>query len=50
MLGNVGDPLEVVMTRVTEVGRAETEEDGHRTAVAALVLEEVCAVLRTHLG
>jgi hypothetical protein len=28
-LGDVGDTLEVVVTLVAEVGRAETEEHGH---------------------
>ena len=37
------------MARVTEVGRTEAEEDGHRTAVAAFVLQEICAVFWTHL-
>lgn len=38
MLGDVGNPLEVVVAGVAEVSRAETEEDGDRAAVAALVL------------
>ena len=42
--------LEVVVTGVAEVGRPEAEEDGHRAAVAALVLQVVRAVLRAHLG
>jgi hypothetical protein len=47
---NVCDSLEVVVTGVAEVRRAEAEEDGDGAAVAALVLEVVGAVLRTHLG
>lgn len=47
--GDVGHSLEVVMTSITEVGGAKTEEDGHRATVATLVLQEVCAVLGTHL-
>ena len=49
-LGQVGHPLKVVVTRVAEVGRAEAEEDGHRAAVAALVLEIIGAVFGTHLS
>ena len=33
-----------------EVGGAEAEEDGDGAAVAALVLQVICAVLGTHLG
>ena len=35
---------------IAEVCGAEAEEDGHRAAVAALVLQVVCPVLRAHLG
>ncbi len=49
VLRDVGDALEVVVTRVAEVRRAEAEEDGHAAAVATLVLEEVRPVLRAHL-
>ena len=49
-LGDVGDPLEVVVAGVAEVSGAETEEDGHRAAVPALVLQVVSPVLGTHLG
>jgi len=49
-LGNVGDPLELFMTKVTEVSRAEAEEHSHRAAVATLVLQVVSAVLGAHLG
>ena len=38
------------MTRVAEMGRPEAEEDGHRAAIATLVLQIVRAVLGTHLG
>lgn len=37
------------MARVAEVGRAETEENGDRAAVAALVLEKVHSVFWAHL-
>ena len=50
LLGNVGDSLEVIVTRITEVSCPETEEDGHGAAVATLVLQVVGAVLGTHLG
>jgi len=48
--GDVGDPLEVVVAGVAEVSGAEAEEDGDGAAVAALVLQVVGAVLRTHLS
>lgn len=48
-LGDVGDALKVVMALVTEVGGAKAEEDGHRTTVATLVLQEVGTMLWTHL-
>ena len=38
------------MAGVAEVGGAEAEEDGDGAAVAALVLQVVGPVLRTHLG
>jgi len=47
VLGHVGHPLEIV---VAKVGVAEAEEDGHWAAVAALVLQVVCAGLETLLG
>ena len=50
LLGNVGDSLEVIVTRITEMSCPETEEDGHRAAIATLVLQVVRAVLGTHLG
>ncbi len=37
------------MASVAEVGGAEAEENGHRAAVATLVLEVVGAVARAHL-
>lgn len=48
--GDVGDPLEVVVTRVAEVSCSEAEEDRDGAAVAALVLQVVGAVLGAHLG
>jgi hypothetical protein len=38
------------MASVTEVRRAETKENGHGTAVSALVLQQIGAVFRAHLG
>lgn len=38
LLGQVGNPLEVVVAGVAEVGCSEAEEDCHGAAVAALVL------------
>lgn len=49
-LGDGGQPLEVVVARVTKVRCAETEEDGHRTTIPALVLEEIGAVFGARLG
>ena len=48
-LGDVRNPLEVIVAGIAEVGCSEAEEDGHRTAVATLVLQEVCAMLGAHL-
>ena len=41
--------LEVVMARVAEVGSAETEIDSHSAAVTTLILQEISAMLGTHL-
>jgi len=46
---DIGHPLKVVMTCVTKVGCAKAEENCHRAAVAALVLQIVCSMFRTHL-
>jgi hypothetical protein len=46
----VGEPLELVVAGLAEVGGAEAEEDGDGAAVAALVLEEVGPVLGAHSG
>lgn len=48
-LHKASQALEVVMAGVAEVGGPKAEIDGHRTAVAALVLQEVSAMLGTHL-
>lgn len=45
-----GQALEVVVTRVTEVGGTKAEVDSHRAAVAALVLQEVSAMLGANLN
>ena len=37
------------MTSCTEVGSTKAEEDSYRAAITALVLEEVSAMLGTHL-
>lgn len=37
------------MTGCAEVGGTEAEEDSYRTAITALVLEEVGSMLGTHL-
>ena len=47
--GGAGHALEIVVAWIAEVGSSETEVDGHRTAVAALVLQEISAMLRTYL-
>ena len=47
--GGAGHSLEVVVARIAEVGGSKAEVDGHRTAVAAFVLQEISAVFRTHL-
>jgi len=49
-LGHASQPLEVIMTGGAEVGCAKAEVDGHRAAVAALVLQEVSAMLGAHLS
>lgn len=49
-LGDTGHPLEVVMTGVAEVRGAEAEENSHRAAVPALILQEVRAVFGAHLN
>ena len=41
--------VDVVVADLAEVRGAEAEIDGHRAAVAALVLEVIHAVLRAHL-
>ena len=48
-LGHACQTLEVVMARVAEVGGAKAKVDSHRAAIATLVLEEICAMLGTHL-
>lgn len=48
-LWHAGETGEVIVTSCTEVGGSEAEEHGNRAAIAALVLEEVSAVLMAHL-
>lgn len=50
MFGNTGDPLEVIVTGVTKMCRAEAEKDSGGAAITALVFEEVGAVPGTHLS
>lgn len=50
LLRDTGHPLEVIMAGVTEVCGAKAEENSHRAAVPAFILQEVCAVLGTHLS
>lgn len=49
VFGDVCHSLEVIVTGVTEVRRAEAEEDGHGAAVATFVLQEIRAVFGAHL-
>lgn len=49
LLGDAGHPLEVIVAGVAEVCGAKAEENGHRAAVPAFILQEVGAVLRAHL-
>lgn len=46
---HIGNSLEVIVAGIAEVCRSKTEEHCHRTAVATLVLEEVCSVFGAHL-
>ena len=48
-LGYIGDELVVLMASIAKNNFAETEADSHRTTAATLVLEEIGAVLGTHL-
>ena len=41
--------LEVVVARIAEVGSTEAEVDSYRATVAALVLQIIHTMLRTHL-
>lgn len=45
----IGQSLEVVVARVTEMRRTEAEVNRHRAAEPALVFQVIGAVLRTHL-
>lgn len=49
LLGDAGHPLEVIVASVAEVGGAKAEENSHRAAVPAFILQEVCAMLGAHL-
>lgn len=49
LLGDAGHPLEVIVAGVTEVCGAKAEENSHRAAVPAFILQEVCAMLGAHL-
>lgn len=50
LLGDTGHPLEVIMTSVAEVCGAKAEENSHRAAVPAFILQKVCAMLGAHLA
>lgn len=47
---NVGNTLEVIVASIAEMSGSKTKEHSNRATVAALVLQKVCAMLRTHLG
>lgn len=49
LLGDAGHPLEVIVAGVAEVCGAKAEENSHRAAVPAFILQEVCAMLGAHL-
>lgn len=49
LLGDTGHSLEVIMAGVAEVCGAKAEENSHRAAVPAFILQEVCAMLGAHL-
>lgn len=49
LLGDTGHPLEVVVAGVAEVCGAKAEENSHRAAVPAFILEEVGPVFGAHL-
>lgn len=49
LLGDAGHPLEVIVASIAEVGGAKAEENSHRAAVPAFILQEVCAMLGAHL-
>lgn len=46
----VGDTLKVIVASVAKVRRSEAEEHGYRTAITALVLEQVGSVFGAHLS
>ena len=49
MFGHFGHVTEVFVTGIAEMGCSEAKEDGHRAAIATLVLEIIGAVSRAHL-
>ena len=48
-LWNAGDPLKVILASIAEMCSTKAEEHSNWTAVAALVLQEICPMLWTHL-
>ena len=50
VFGDIGNPLKIVMARVTEMSGSETEKYGHGTAISALVFQVVSSVFGAHLG
>jgi len=49
-LWDIRHSLEVVMAAITEVRCSKAEKHRHATAVSALVLQVICAMLRAHLS
>lgn len=50
LFGDTGHPLEVIVAGIAEVCGAKAEENSHRAAVPAFILQEVCAMLGAHLA
>lgn len=46
---NICQTLEVIVTCVAKMRRAKAKEDGHRTAISTLVLQEIGAMFGAHL-
>ena len=48
-LGQIRNPLEVVVAGIAEVSGAEAEKDRDRAAIPALILQVIGAVFGAHL-